>query len=337
MPELPTLGEPPKKSPVGKVIAIAAVAGLSAGFIFWLTRKTPEPPAPPAPPPVAVSEVAQPAVPPPPADPLIAAGLKRAQVSLHGPLETALVESVGRDVGEALTQVVTRALVWWVQVPADLRKGDAVDVLFQPRAGEEPLVHAVRLTSQKHDKTFEAFRFQPPGAAFARFFTPSGEELEERLEDAPLDEYEQITSLLRDGRRHKGVDFKTPVGTPVKATFFGTITRKNWSFRANGNCLELSEAGGRRKAVFLHLSELPRSLRVGQRVAKGDVIAQSGNSGRSFAPHLHYQLENASGKVMDPFQSHKSFRRSVLAAHKPLLEAEIRRLQGLLAPALSGP
>ena len=33
-----------------------------------------------------------------------------------------------------------------------------------------------------------------------------------------------ITSLLRDGRRHKGVDFKTPVGTEVKATFNGTIT-----------------------------------------------------------------------------------------------------------------
>ena len=51
----------------------------------------------------------------------------------------------------------------------------------------------------------------------------------------PLDSWEQITSLLKDGRQHKGVDFKTPVGTPVKATFDGTITRKNWSSAATGN------------------------------------------------------------------------------------------------------
>ncbi len=79
-----------------------------------------------------------------------------------------------------------------------------------------------------------------------------------RLENSPLDDYEQVTSLLRDGRRHKGVDFKAAVGTPVKAPFTGVVKRKNWNFSSNGNCLELEELGGkRRRALFLHLSELP--------------------------------------------------------------------------------
>jgi len=72
-------------------------------------------------------------------------------------------------------------------------------------------------------RTYEAYRFQPAGAPFARFYTPGGEDLERRLVPSPLDSWEQITSLLKDGRKHKGVDFKTPVGSPVKATFDGTI------------------------------------------------------------------------------------------------------------------
>jgi murein DD-endopeptidase len=222
--------------------------------------------------------------------------------------------------------------VWWVDVPGDLRRGDTLDVLFEPRAGEEPVVHAVRFVSGKMEKTFQAYRFKADGDAFPRFFQPSGEELEQRLEDAPLEQYEQVTSLLRDGRRHKGVDFKTPVGSPVKATFAGTITRKNWSFRGNGNCLELSEAGGQhRKALFLHLSEVPRTVQVGQRIAKGEVLAQSGNTGHSFAPHLHYQLmAGSSDRVLDPFESHKIYRRALAVAQKPALETEIQRLDLLM-------
>jgi murein DD-endopeptidase MepM/ murein hydrolase activator NlpD len=176
----------------------------------------------------------------------------------------------------------------------------------------------------------EAYRYQPKSSAFARFFQPDGTELEERLLDSPLDSYEQITSLLRDGRRHKGVDFKTPAGTPVRATFDGTITRKNWNFRGNGNSLEIEEAGGQhRTALYLHLSELPKSVQPGQRVKKGEVIAQSGNSGHSFAPHLHYQLMRGD-QVLDPFDSHRTTRAALPTAERPLFEAAMNGLRARL-------
>lgn len=334
MPQMPTLGPPPKKSPAGKVAALAIAAGLIAGGVYWWRGR-------PAPPPPPLAEIpaapAEPAPPPPPVDPLVQAGLERLSVRVDGPLETTIVQAVGQQVGPALTQVVSRSLVWWVQVPGDLRKGDTLDVLYEVRAGEEPAVHAVRFTSGKLEKTFQAYRFKPQGEPFARFFQASGEELEERLEDSPIDHYEQITSLLRDGRRHKGVDFKAPVGTPVKAPFAGTITRKNWNFRGNGNCLELAEAGGKgRRALFLHLAELPKSVGVGTKVQKGEAIAQSGNSGRSFAPHLHYQLMSGGEQVIDPFEAHKTFRRRVAPEQQAALDAEIRRLDGLLSGALAG-
>jgi len=233
--------------------------------------------------------------------------------------------------------VVVRALVWWVRVPGDFRRGDLVDVLFEERAGEEPLVHAVRLRSGKLSRYFRAYRFQPAGWRFARFFQPDGSELEQRLQDSPLDDYEQITSLLRDGRGHRGVDFRTPVGTPVKATFDGTITRRSWSFKANGNSLEVKEdGGGQRTAVFLHLAQLPDESQIGVHVKRGQVIARSGNTGRSLAPHLHYQLSAPRQPVLDPFASQAVTRRTLPADQKTSFDAEVRRLDGLLDAGRAG-
>ena len=333
---MPTLGPPPKKSPLPGVILVALMVGGLAGGIYWF-RKRAEPPADTAAvaqqaAPDAGPSVAQPAEQAPAQDSLLAqSGLKFASASINGPLETAIVDQVGPAVGPALTQVVTRALVWWVSVPGEFLRGDRIEILFEERQNEEPLVHAVRFESNKMGRTFSAFRFQVEGEKFARMYSTDGAELESRLTPTPIDEYEQVTSLLRDGRRHKGVDFKAPVGLPVKATFDGVVTRRNWNFRGNGNCIEVAEHGGRRKALYLHLDELPSDIKVGMRVSKGQVIAKSGNSGRSFAPHLHYQLMSASDKVLDPFDQHETWRKTLPASAKPAFDEEVRRLETLMS------
>ena len=77
-----------------------------------------------------------------------------------------------------------------------------------------------------------------------------------------------MTSLIRDGRGHKGVDFRVPVGTPVKATFDAVVMRRNWNFGSNGNCVDLREQGGAGRSVYLpHLSEEhSRRLRAAVRI-----------------------------------------------------------------------
>jgi murein DD-endopeptidase MepM/ murein hydrolase activator NlpD len=264
-------------------------------------------------------------------------GIGAFTATIQGPLESSFVQAVGKEIGIPLTQVVNRTLVWWARIPQDLVKGDTVSVVYEPRDGQEPQVHAVRFVSRKMGKTFEAYRFKGANDSFGRFYHPDGSELEERLVKGPLENYEQVTSLLRDGRRHKGVDFKTPVGTPVQATFDGVITRKNWNFRGNGNSIELSESGGQgRTALYLHLSELPRTVQVGQRVKHGDVMATSGNTGHSFAPHLHYQLMKGA-RVVDPFESHEVIRSTLPSADRGAFDQEVVRLRKLMpAEALAG-
>ncbi len=339
-PNMPTLGPSPKKSSLPGVLLVALLVGGLAGGIYWIRKRT-DPAvedvaavaaqsAPDAGSAAAIA--AAPVKTESPQDDLLQkSGLKFAAASINGPLETAIVDQVGNEVGPALTQVVTRALVWWIAVPGDLLRGDRIEILYEERNNDEPAVHAVRFESNKMGKTFTAFRYQAESDTFPRMYTADGAELEMRLSPTPIDEYEQVTSLLRDGRRHKGVDFKAPVGIPVKATFDGVVTRRNWNFRGNGNCIELTEHGGRRKALYLHLDELPSDVKVGMRVQAGQVIAKSGNSGRSFAPHLHYQLMSQSDRVLDPFDQHKTWRKSLKSEARAGFDAEARRLETLMS------
>ena len=335
--KMPVLGQPArrKSSGLGWVLFLVLAAG--AGGYLWHRRPRPAPPVAqvpvvaPAPVLGVPGSTAVPGVAQAPVAPPVPTGPRFLSVRIDGPLEAALVSGAGNETGPALTQVVKRVLVWWIAVPADLRKGDVLEVDYEPQPGQEPLVNGVRLQSAKAGRTFEAYRFKPAGAQFARFYGPDGDDLELRLEPSPLDSWEQITSLLKDGRKHKGVDFKTPVGTPVKATFDGTITRKNWFFRGNGNSLEVSQAAAPHlKAIFLHLSELPRTLTVGTRVKQGEVIAHSGNSGHSFAPHLHYQLMSASDRVLDPFDVHPTRKVSLAAADRPALTEQVAKWRSMM-------
>ncbi len=258
------------------------------------------------------------------------AGFRRVHAVINGPLETAIVQQVGRELGQPLTQVVVRTLVWWVDVPAGLRKGDVLDVLLDDKEGD-PVVEAIRFQSEKNAQTYRVYRYQAHGAPFARYLQADGQELEQRLKDGPIDDYEQITSLLRDGRGHKGVDFKTPVGTPVKAPFDGELSRKNWKVGMNGNSIELKESGGHhRTALFLHLSEIAPESKIGASISRGQVIGSSGNTGHSFAPHLHYQLESSDGTVLDPFAVHETSRRALPAAEKSAFDAAVHKLDALL-------
>jgi murein DD-endopeptidase MepM/ murein hydrolase activator NlpD len=255
--------------------------------------------------------------------------MKRVRVEVNGPLETSVVKEVGPELGPRLVQVLVRSLVWWLAVPVDLRRGDWLEALYEERAGEDPVVHAVRYKSTKNGRTYRAYRFKSPESEWPRFYTPDGAELELRLVHAPLDDYEQVTSLLRDGRGHKGVDFKTPLGSSVKAPFDATVVRKNWNWRGNGNSIELRESGGRGYTVlFLHLSEPPPEP-IGAHVARGQVVAKSGNTGHSFAPHLHYQLM-VGEKVFDPFTVQETLRRKLPDKQRAPFLAEVARLDHLL-------
>jgi murein DD-endopeptidase MepM/ murein hydrolase activator NlpD len=94
---------------------------------------------------------------------------------------------------------------------------------------------------------------------------------------------------------HRGIDFSLPVGTPVRVTAAGTVIVVEKQ-RGLGRVVKVDHGNGL-VTVYAHLQEA--AVSVGQDVARGDVIARSGNSGRSTAPHLHYEVRVA-GRSVNP-------------------------------------
>lgn len=86
---------------------------------------------------------------------------------------------------------------------------------------------------------------------------------------------------------HYGMDFTAPRGTPVYATGDGRIERADNSATGYGNHIRLDHGYGY-VSLYAHLYKY--NVRVGQRVKRGDVIAFVGSTGRSEAPHLHYEI-----------------------------------------------
>ncbi|WGH80600.1 peptidoglycan DD-metalloendopeptidase family protein [Auritidibacter ignavus] len=97
---------------------------------------------------------------------------------------------------------------------------------------------------------------------------------------------------------HAGVDFPVPVGTPVYASMAGTVARARTNAVTGRTGLGMLLAHpGNRNTYYGHLSKF--IAQVGQKVSKGQKIAESGNTGRSTGPHLHFELWGG-GKPVDP-------------------------------------
>ncbi|MSP54855.1 MAG: M23 family metallopeptidase [Myxococcales bacterium] len=229
----------------------------------------------------------------------------------------------------ALSAVYTRLFAWDLDMRRDLHRGDLVSVLFEQPVGQEPLVLAARFTSQAgspSEHVYSAYRWQAPGDRFPSYWAPDGTEVPKRLVAGPLEEYEQVTSLLKDRPTHAGMDFKTPIGTPVQAPRAGVVTRINWNQPSNGGCVELRFQDGV-LAKFLHLNE--SLVKEGQSVAAGTVFAKTGNTGHSTGAHLHYQLERA-GRVVDPIEYHGTLRRQLQPDVMARFASETKSLEAQL-------
>ncbi|WP_170599520.1 DUF5930 domain-containing protein [Ruegeria arenilitoris] len=98
------------------------------------------------------------------------------------------------------------------------------------------------------------------------------------------------------GRRmHKGTDFAAPTGTDIFATADGVVTHAGWQ-SGYGRLIKIKHAFGV-ETLYAHNSKI--RVKVGQRVSRGDHIADMGNSGRSTGTHLHYEVR-VNGKPVNP-------------------------------------
>ena len=93
---------------------------------------------------------------------------------------------------------------------------------------------------------------------------------------------------------HYGMDFTSPTGTAIYATGDGVVLKADNSLSGYGNHIEINHGYGY-VTLYAHLSQY--NCKPGQKVKRGDIIGYVGSTGRSEAPHLHYEVIKNGEKV----------------------------------------
>lgn len=100
---------------------------------------------------------------------------------------------------------------------------------------------------------------------------------------------------------HEGVDLPVPVGTRVWSARAGQVVKLYQADQGKGeitgNAVIIKDAAGY-LWHYLHLSSI--LVGSGQRVAQGQLVGLSGNTGRSTGPHLHFAVRSPAGQWVNP-------------------------------------
>jgi hypothetical protein len=105
----------------------------------------------------------------------------------------------------------------------------------------------------------------------------------------------RLSPWARGSEFHSGLDIGAPVGTPVRAPAPGVVAFAGR--HAEYGLSVVVDHGNGTKSLYGHLSHL--DIGIDQPVARGQVIALSGNTGRSSGPHLHYEIR-VNGQPVNP-------------------------------------
>lgn len=208
--------------------------------------------------------------------------------------------------GEAYELVYRLAQIyaWQIDFYRDIRVGDSYRAVIEREVRPDGTVREARILAaefQNAGKEMTAIRFRPDPTGRVEYYDRDGRAMRSQFLRSPLDfgrvtsrfSYRRYHPILKRRRPHLGTDYGAPVGTPVRATGSGLVTRAGrWG--GYGRMVEIRHMNGLRTR-YAHMSGVARGVRAGTRVEQGQTIGYVGTSGLSTAPHLHYEfLRNGS-------------------------------------------
>ena len=216
----------------------------------------------------------------------------------YGRIETSLFESAA-DAGmpDKLIMNLAGIFAWDVDFVLDIRRGDDYFILFEEIYQDGKYItdgEIVAAEFNNNGRTFRAVRYMDKSGR-SDYFTPDGRSVRKAFIRAPVD-FTRVSSsfnprrkhpILNKIRAHRGVDYATPRGTPIKAAGDGKVI-----FRGRkggyGHAIILQH-GDNITTLYGHMSKFANSSRLGKRVKQGQTIGYVGSTGLATAAHLHYE------------------------------------------------
>lgn len=226
-----------------------------------------------------------------------------------------------------------------IDMHRELRRGDTFAVVYEALTADgEPIgwnqgtgrVLAAEFVNA--GRTHQAVWYRGADGRGA-YFDLAGQSKRRAFLTSPM-EFSRVTSgfamrfhpIAKTWRRHLGVDYAAPTGTPVRTVGDGVVDFAGWQ-NGYGNVVQIRH-NNQRSTLYAHLSRI--DVKNGQRVEQGQRVGAVGSTGWSTGPHLHFEFR-VNGQHQDPLRVAKASETMTLpVSAKPEFEALALAMQAQL-------
>ena len=267
--------------------------------------------------------------------------LKIYEVEIHNSIYESLKKI---DTPDEIKMEFVQLYSFDIDFQRDIRKGNKIKIFFEIYTdSQNNYIKSGNINFSEiilDDESYELYRFQSEGNEFVEYFDSDGKSATKALMKTPINGARLSSGfgmrkhpILGYNKKHQGVDFAAPTGTPIMAAGTGHIEFVGNNGGA-GKYIRIKHLNGY-KTSYSHLSKYASGIKKNIKVRQGQVIGYVGNTGLSTGPHLHYEVI-FNGKRINPMKmklpSGKQLKEKnleIFLAEKERINAEVSELKSM--------
>ena len=267
--------------------------------------------------------------------------LKLYEVEIHNSIYESLKKI---DTPDEIIMEFVQLYSFDIDFQRDIRKGNKIKIFFEIYTdSQNNYIKSGNINFSEiilNDESYELYRFQSEGDEFVEYFNSDGKSATKALMKTPINGARLSSGfgmrkhpILGYNKKHQGVDFAAPTGTPIMAAGTGHIEFVGNNGGA-GKYIRIKHLNGY-KTSYSHLSKYASGIQKNIKVRQGQVIGYVGNTGLSTGPHLHYEVI-FNGKRINPMKMKlpsgkqlKDKNLEIFLAEKERINAEVSELYSM--------
>ena len=267
--------------------------------------------------------------------------LKLYEVEIHNSIYESLKKI---DTPDEIIMEFVQLYSFDIDFQRDIRKGNKIKIFFEIYTdSQNNYIKSGNINFSEiilNDESYELYRFQSEGDEFVEYFNSDGKSATKALMKTPINGARLSSGfgmrkhpILGYNKKHQGVDFAAPTGTPIMAAGTGHIEFVGNNGGA-GKYIRIKHLNGY-KTSYSHLSKYASGIQKNVKVRQGQVIGYVGNTGLSTGPHLHYEVI-FNGKRINPMKMKlpsgkqlKDKNLEIFLAEKERINAEVPELNSM--------
>lgn len=201
--------------------------------------------------------------------------------------------------GNELMQRLMHVFAWRMRMPEHVTKNDSIEIIVNKLFAEGEFIGYTKIKAviyQQPHRTLKAFYFKSKDKKIKGYYDQDGRSLEKEILTLPIEntiatshQAFRLHPVIKSRIRHNGIDFRGSIGTEFFSIADGVVIEKRFDENV-GNMIRIRHKDGIHSEYF-HADSLVKSINVGDKVKRGQIIGAIGRTGRlCTGPHLHLGL-----------------------------------------------